>query len=188
LVSGASVVGCHGWRWSLSVAVWPPCGPRRVRSQRHRSTARVATQQEMAQLDSACSASGLWNSTVASDHKLLTPMVVGPHRARTRPADLGTTHTPIETARLTTPRRAFRRLPDVDTDRTTVAAITGLDITSRAQFRSVRAASGCGGVCTRAPKPAAIRQDPAPRSRAVRGPAAWVIQPVSTLPIGVVPM
>jgi len=28
LVSKASVVGCRGWRWSLTVAAWPPRGPR----------------------------------------------------------------------------------------------------------------------------------------------------------------
>ena len=32
LVSGPCSVCCRGWRWFLSGAVWPPCGPRRSAS------------------------------------------------------------------------------------------------------------------------------------------------------------
>ena len=54
--------------------------------------------------------------------------------------------------------------------------------------RSVSAASGWGGVCTRAATQAASRQAAAPVSSAALVPPAEVIAPVMMEPIGVVPM
>jgi hypothetical protein len=59
---------------------------------------------------------------------------------------------------------------------------------SRWGTRSVSAASGWGGVCTRAATPAATRQAAAPVSSAALVPPAEVIAPVTMEPIGVVPM
>jgi hypothetical protein len=42
LVSGTSAVGCRDWRWSVSVAAWPPCGPSAIQDHRRRDRGNAA--------------------------------------------------------------------------------------------------------------------------------------------------